>query len=298
MRVAVVGTGGIGAPYGASLAKAGVDVTFVARGPHLAAIRENGLWVEGDRGETHIWPARATDDTTAIGTVDFVLFCVKLWDVENVGALLRPVIGPETAVVPLQNGVDAHERLIPILGHEAVMGGTAYVTGNIASPGVIRQTGTYQRMTFGELDGRLSQRGRQLSALCETAGFEGVFQPGHQGAAMGEVQSPGAYRRTQRADPAAARQMARGLRPTGTLRSRTSRNRRRRPRRGGATAARQCRKCERHDAVDAVLPDDLDGDRSAPWQPARITVVDRQSRRARPPSSHPDSGQRLYLCGA
>ena len=177
MRVAVVGTGGIGAPYGASLAKAGVDVTFVARGPHLAAIRENGLWVEGDRGETHIWPARATDDTAAIGTVDFVLFCVKLWDVENVGAQLRPVIGPETAVVPLQNGVDAHERLIPILGHEAVMGGTAYVTGNIASPGVIRQTGTYQRMTFGELDGRLSQRGQQLSALCETAGFEGVFSP-------------------------------------------------------------------------------------------------------------------------
>src|SRR6516162_6567865 len=86
MRVAVVGTGGIGGPYGASLAKAGVDVTFVARGPHLAAIRENGLRVEGDRGETHIWPARATDDTAAIGTVDFVLFCVKLWDVENVGA--------------------------------------------------------------------------------------------------------------------------------------------------------------------------------------------------------------------
>ena len=76
------------------------------------------------------------------------------------------IIGPETAVVPLQNGVDAAERLIPILGHEAVMGGTAYVTGNIAAPGVIRQTGTYQRMTFGELDGRLSERGQQLCAIC------------------------------------------------------------------------------------------------------------------------------------
>ena len=177
MRVAVVGTGGIGAPYGASLAKAGVDVTFVARGPHLAAIRENGLRVEGDRGEIHIRPAQATDDIAHLGAVDFVLFCVKLWDVEGVGQQLRAIVEPGTAVVPLQNGVDAAERLIPILGHEAVMGGAAYVTGNIAAPGVIRQTGTYQRMTFGELEGRLSERGRQLSALCETAGFEGVLSP-------------------------------------------------------------------------------------------------------------------------
>ncbi len=177
MRIAVVGTGGIGGPYGASLAKAGADVTFVARGAHLAALRESGLRVEGDRGETRIQPAQATDDIAGIGIVNFALLCVKLWDVENVGAQLRAVVGPGTAVVPLQNGVDAAERLIPILGHEAVMGGTAYVTGNIASPGVIRQTGTYQRMTFGELDGRLSERGRRLSALCETAGFEGVLSP-------------------------------------------------------------------------------------------------------------------------
>jgi 2-dehydropantoate 2-reductase len=177
MRIAVIGTGGIGGPYGASLAKAGADVTFVARGAHLAAMRENGLRVEGDRGKTHIRPAQATDDIAGIGPVDFVLFCVKLWDVEGVGEQLRAIVGPESAVVPLQNGVDAAERLIPILGHDAVMGGTAYVTGNIASPGVIRQTGTYQRMIFGELDGRLSERGRQLSALCGTAGFEGVLSP-------------------------------------------------------------------------------------------------------------------------
>jgi 2-dehydropantoate 2-reductase len=177
MRIAVVGTGGIGGPYGASLAKAGADVTFVARGPHLAAIRENGLRVEGDRGEIHIRPAQATDDIEGIGPVDFVLFCVKLWDVEGVGRQLRAIVGPETAVVPLQNGVDAAERLIPILGHEAVMGGTAYVTGNIAAPGVIRQTGTYQRMTFGELDGRLSERSCRLRDLCEAAGFEGVLSP-------------------------------------------------------------------------------------------------------------------------
>jgi 2-dehydropantoate 2-reductase len=177
MRIAVVGTGGIGGPYGASLAKAGADVTFVARGAHLEAMRENGLRVEGDRGDTHIRPAQATDDIAGIGTVDFVLFCVKLWDVEGVGQQLRAIVEPGTAVVPLQNGVDAAERLIPILGHEAVMGGTAYVTGNIAAPGVIRQTGTYQRMTFGELDGRLSERGRRLRDLCGAAGFEGVLSP-------------------------------------------------------------------------------------------------------------------------
>jgi len=175
MRIAVVGTGGIGGPYGASLAAAGADVTFVARGAHLAAIRENGLRVEGDRGEIHICPAQATDDIAEIGVVDFVLFCVKLWDVEEAGASLHAILGPETAVVPLQNGVDAADRLIPILGPEAVMGGTAFVTGNIAAPGVIRQTGTYQRMTFGELDGRHSERGQRLQALCKAAGFEAVL---------------------------------------------------------------------------------------------------------------------------
>ena len=177
MRIAVIGTGGIGGPYGAALAKAGADVIFVARGAHLAAIRANGLRIEGDRGETLIRPAQATDDIAGIGTVDVVLFCVKLWDVEGVADQLRPIVGPETAVVPLQNGVDAADRLIPILGREAVMGGTAFVTGAIVAPGIIRQTGTYQRMTFGELDGRRSERGQRLQALCEAAGFDGVLSP-------------------------------------------------------------------------------------------------------------------------
>jgi len=177
MRIAVIGTGGIGGPYGAALAKAGADVTFVARGAHLAAIQKNGLRVEGDRGETHILPARATDDIAGIGTVDVVLSCVKLWDVETVVGQLRPIVGPQTAVVPLQNGVDAAERMIPMLGREAVMGGVAFVTGTITAPGVIRQTGTYQRMTFGELDGRIGERGQRLRDLCEAAGFEGVLSP-------------------------------------------------------------------------------------------------------------------------
>jgi 2-dehydropantoate 2-reductase len=175
MRIAVIGTGGIGGPYGASLAKAGADVTFVARGAHLAAMRENGLCIEGDRGETHIKPVRATDDSTSIGAVDVVLSCVKLWDVEQAAEQIRPIVGPHTAVIPLQNGIDAAERMIRILGDEPVMGGMAFVTGTIVAPGVVRQTGTYQQMTFGELDGRNSERGQRLRDLCEAAGFEGVL---------------------------------------------------------------------------------------------------------------------------
>jgi len=177
MRIAVIGAGGIGAIYGAALAKAGADVTFVARGAHLKAMQQSGLKIEGDRGETEIRPAQATDDIAEIGLVDYVLFCVKLWDVESAGAQLRPIVGPGTAVVPVQNGVDAHDRLIPILGREAVMGGTAFVTGSIVAPGVVRQTGTYFQLTFGELDGGISARGERLRDLCAAAGFDGVLSP-------------------------------------------------------------------------------------------------------------------------
>lgn len=177
MRIAVVGAGGIGGIFAAALAEAGAEISLVARGPHLAAVREHGLRIEGDRGETQVRPAAATDDPASIGPVDIVLVCTKLWDVETAGEQIRPLIGPGTAVVPLQNGVDAHERLIPIVGPASVMGGTAFVTGSIVAPGVIRQTGTYQRMTFGELDGSDSARGRGLAEWCDKAGFEGVFSP-------------------------------------------------------------------------------------------------------------------------
>jgi 2-dehydropantoate 2-reductase len=177
MRIAVIGTGGIGGPCGASLAKAGADVTFVARGAHLAAMRENGLRIEGDRGEIHIQPVQATDDIAGIGTVDVVLCCVKLWDLERVAEQIRAIIAPQTAVIPLQNGIDAAQRMIRILRREPVMGGVAFVTGTITAPGVIRQTGAYQQMTFGELDGRTTERGQRLRGLCEAAGFEGVLSP-------------------------------------------------------------------------------------------------------------------------
>ena len=172
MRIAVVGAGGVGGGFGAALAKAGGDVTFIARGAHLAAMKSTGLKVLGPRGDTHLVPTQATDDPAQIGPVDIVLFCVKLWDVESAGGMIKPLVGPGTAVIPLQNGIDAAERLIPILGAGAVMGGVAQISASITAPGVITQVGTFMRMIFGEFDGSKSRRGEDFLALCLKAGFE------------------------------------------------------------------------------------------------------------------------------
>src|SRR6266550_6046230 len=175
MRLAIVGTGGIGGGYGAALAKAGADVTFIARGAHLAAMKSAGLKVLSPRGDIHLVPTRATDNPAEIGPVDIVLFCVKLWDVESAGERIKPLIGPGTAVIPLQNGIDAHERLLPILGSGAVMCGVAQISASITAPGTITQVGAFMRMVFGELDGRRSQRGEDFLALCLKAGFEATL---------------------------------------------------------------------------------------------------------------------------
>jgi 2-dehydropantoate 2-reductase len=175
MRIAVVGTGGVGGGFGAALAKAGADVSFIARGAHLAAMKNQGLKVQSPRGDTHLVPTQATDDPASIGRVDIVLFCVKLWDVESAGAQIRPLIGPDTAVIPLQNGVDAAERLIPILGSGAVMGGVAQISASITASGVIQQVGTFMRMIFGEFDGARSQRAADFLELCLKAGFEATL---------------------------------------------------------------------------------------------------------------------------
>ncbi|WP_245452908.1 2-dehydropantoate 2-reductase [Bradyrhizobium sp. C9] len=175
MRIAVVGAGGVGGGFGAALAHAGADVTFIARGAHLAAMRSEGLKVQGGRGETHLVPTQGTDDPASVGPVDIVLFCVKLWDVESAGEHIKPMVGPDTAVIPLQNGIDAPDRLIPILGRNAVMGGVAQISASIIKPGVINQVGTFMRMIFGELDGRITPRGKALLELCLKAGFDATL---------------------------------------------------------------------------------------------------------------------------
>jgi 2-dehydropantoate 2-reductase len=138
-------------------------------------MKSQGLKVRGGRGETHLVPTRATDDPASIGKVDIVLFCVKLWDVESAGQQIRPLIGPDTAVIPLQNGINAAERLIPILGSDAVMGGVAQISASIVGPGLIQQVGTFMRMIFGEFDGQRRKRGEDFLALCLKAGFDATL---------------------------------------------------------------------------------------------------------------------------
>lgn len=172
MRIAVMGSGGVGGFFGARLAQAGCDVSFIARGAHLAAIRENGLKVESPLGDIHLRDARVTDDPSTLGPVDLVLFAVKLWDTEAAARAIAPLVGPDTGVLSLQNGVQKDDILRRVFDAKAVMGGVGYVATTIARPGVIHQTGTMQRMVFGEYDGRRSRRAEALLDFCLRAGID------------------------------------------------------------------------------------------------------------------------------
>jgi 2-dehydropantoate 2-reductase len=154
MRVGVMAAGAVGGYFGARLAAAGHDVAFIARGAHRDAIRRDGLEIESSLGDLHLRDVNVTDDPAQVGPVDLVLFAVKLWDTETAGRQLRPFIGPNTRVMTLQNGVDSVERLAPIIGDDAAIGGATYVVATIARPGVIRHTGTIARILCGRLDRR------------------------------------------------------------------------------------------------------------------------------------------------
>jgi 2-dehydropantoate 2-reductase len=154
MRIAVMAAGAVGGYFGARLAAAGHDVTFIARGAHRDAIRRDGLTIESALGDLHLKDIDVTDDPTQVGPADVVLFAVKLWDTETAGEQTRPLVGSNTRVITLQNGVDSVERLAPILGADATIGGATYVVTTIARPGVIRHTGTFAKVHCGRLDGR------------------------------------------------------------------------------------------------------------------------------------------------
>src|SRR6516162_9290774 len=154
MRVAVMTAGAVGGYFGGRMAAAGNDVAFIARGAHGDAIRRDGLKIESALGDLHLRNVNVTDDPKQVGAVDVVLFAVKLWDTETAGEQTRALVGPNTRVITLQNGVDSVERLAPILGDEATIAGTTYVVTNIARPGVIRHTGTVAKIHCGRLDGR------------------------------------------------------------------------------------------------------------------------------------------------
>lgn len=171
MRIAVFGAGGVGGYFGGRLAEAGEDVTFIARGSHLAAIREHGLRVRSVAGDFTVADARATDDPAKAGPVDAVIVAVKAWQVPEAAERMRPLIGPDTVVVPLENGVEAADRVAEILGRKHAAGGLCRIIAFIEEPGVVRHAGADPYVAFGELDNRPSDRlDRLLDAFSRARG--------------------------------------------------------------------------------------------------------------------------------
>jgi 2-dehydropantoate 2-reductase len=170
MRIAIYGTGGVGAAFGSRLARAGHEVAFLARGAHLAALRQHGLAVATPTETLHVQPVVATDDPAEVGPVDVVLIALKTWQLPAAAATLGPMLGPETFVVPLQNGVEAADVVSAAIGPERVVGGTCGTVSLVESPGVIRTLGRRNWLAFGELDRRPSERTRRLLAAFEGSG--------------------------------------------------------------------------------------------------------------------------------
>jgi len=172
MKIAMMGSGGVGGFFGGRLAHAGYDVSFIARGSHLTAMRERGLVIESEpQGDIRLSKVRVTDDPAALGSADLVIFSVKLWDTETAAKQIRSLVRPDTGVLSLQNGVIKDDILRREFGEAAVMGGVAYVATTVSRPGVIRQTGTMQRIVLGEYDGRKSERATFLHEALLRAGI-------------------------------------------------------------------------------------------------------------------------------
>lgn len=172
MKIAVMAAGAVGGYFGGKLAMAGHEVTFIARGDHGAAIRKNGLRVDSVRGDFVVQNARVTDDPSTVGPVDIVLFAVKLWATEDAAELCRPMVGPETLVIPLQNGVDALDRVAAVLGADHVGGGIAKISAVITEPGLITHVSSFASVEFAEADSKPSTRTSNFLAACTEAGFE------------------------------------------------------------------------------------------------------------------------------
>jgi 2-dehydropantoate 2-reductase len=175
MRIAIFGTGAVGGYFGGRLAHAGEDVSFIARGSHLQALQTNGLSITSPNGDLQV-PVRATDDPASIGPVDVVLFTVKLYDVHASAARLAPLIGPDTVVITLQNGVEAVEMVSRHVGAAHVAGGVAYVVAVVDRPGHIRHTAA-DRLVFGDTTGGTSTRLQRFQEACRLAGFTADLSP-------------------------------------------------------------------------------------------------------------------------
>jgi 2-dehydropantoate 2-reductase len=172
MRIAVYGAGAVGGYFGGRLAASGEEVIFIARGAHLLAMQSEGLRVDSINGDFTVYPVEASDDPTRVGEVEAVLLGVKAWQVSEAALDMRPLIGQDTFVVPLQNGVDAPSQIAGVLGKGAVLGGLCRIASHLASPGYIRHTGIEPTIAFGELDNRSSDRAIRLKTAFERAGVQ------------------------------------------------------------------------------------------------------------------------------
>jgi len=170
MKIAIMGSGAIGGYFGGRLAKAGFDVSFIARGAQLAALKANGLRVSSPLGDFTVDPVKVTDNPAEIGPVDVVLFMVKNYDTAQAAEQIRPLIGPDTAVIPFQNGVDARSLLGDILGPDHVMGGVAFIPASLPEPGVVRHNAELAKLVFGEFDRQISSRAVAFLDALEKAG--------------------------------------------------------------------------------------------------------------------------------
>lgn len=176
MKILVMGTGGVGGYFGAKLARAGEEVTFVARGAHLQAMRAHGLRVKSVTDGEFVVRSPATADPGSAGIADLILFCVKSYDTEAAAEAIRPVVGPATAVLTLQNGVDNEEKIERIVGGGRVLGGAAYVFATIESPGVITHA-LGGKIAFGERDGADSPRARRILDAFQRAAVPAECSP-------------------------------------------------------------------------------------------------------------------------
>jgi 2-dehydropantoate 2-reductase len=174
MKVAVMGAGGVGGYFGGMLSRGGNRVTLVARGPHLRAISAHGLTVITNQERLTI-ACDATDDPRQVGTADLVLLAVKTYHNEQAIAAMLPMVGPDTVVLCLQNGIDSYQAAVAGVGPEKVLPGAAYIEARIQEPGVVKQTGKVVRIVFGELDGSESERGKRILQALEGAGIPTQF---------------------------------------------------------------------------------------------------------------------------
>ena len=177
MRIAVMGTGGVGGYFGAKLAHAGHDVTFIARGAHLAAMQARGLTIESASGNVVLPQVAATDDAASIAAVDVVMFCVKLWDVESAAARIAPLVERGGIVIPFQNGIDSVDVLTRTLGASRVLGGVAYIAASIRAPGVIAHVGSMARLRVGAFDGHGDAQARAFVDACRGSGIDVELTP-------------------------------------------------------------------------------------------------------------------------